>query len=323
MPEGFTFARFQFNIKLKEEFQLPDYLGSTLRGGLGTTLRKIVCPFRNKECERCPIVENCVYSYIFLTQKSNRTKATYHYKDYPHPYLIEPPFDPFLPRDSEPLAPFTSEYPISFNLLLIGKAIDYLTYFILAFEELGKVGLGEKRSKYQLTTIYDTLQDPPKSIYSSQIKSLAADFKRKDFQNIIEETRGFSSEKITLNFLTPTRIKYRKEYVKEFDFEALIRSILRRFLTLAELHCDYKPKINPQDLLKRAKEVSLLNSETHWYNYTRYSKRQDRRIDLSGFIGRVTFQGKISDFLPYIKLGEYIHIGKNTSFGLGRYKFDL
>ena len=40
---------------------------------------------------------------------------------------------------------------------------------------------------------------------------------------------------------------------------------------------------------------------------------------MGGFIGLVTFQGNFKEFLPFVNLGEYFHVGKGTSFGLGKY----
>ncbi|NTV93461.1 MAG: CRISPR system precrRNA processing endoribonuclease RAMP protein Cas6, partial [Chlorobiaceae bacterium] len=34
----------------------------------------------------------------------------------------------------------------------------------------------------------------------------------------------------------------------------------------------------------------------------------------------VTFTGKTGQYLPLFRLGEYLHIGKGTTFGLGKYR---
>ncbi len=43
-------------------------------------------------------------------------------------------------------------------------------------------------------------------------------------------------------------------------------------------------------------------------------------MSLGGVLGTVTYEGNNSEFIPFLKLGEFIHIGKGTSFGLGRYE---
>ena len=58
---------------------------------------------------------------------------------------------------------------------------------------------------------------------------------------------------------------------------------------------------------------------TRWYDWERYSARQDIRMKMGGFIGKVSFEGELNEFIPFVKLGELLHVGKGTSFGLGRY----
>jgi CRISPR/Cas system endoribonuclease Cas6 (RAMP superfamily) len=46
-------------------------------------------------------------------------------------------------------------------------------------------------------------------------------------------------------------------------------------------------------------------------------------MKFGGLIGSITYEGKFDKFLPLLKLGEFIHIGKNTTFGLGKYKINV
>jgi len=41
------------------------------------------------------------------------------------------------------------------------------------------------------------------------------------------------------------------------------------------------------------------------------------------FVGSITFEGDFEEFLPFLMLGEYIHVGKGTSFGLGKYEIEF
>lgn len=41
--------------------------------------------------------------------------------------------------------------------------------------------------------------------------------------------------------------------------------------------------------------------------------------DQSGFTGEITFEGDLSEFLPLLVVGEYVHIGEDAVFGNGWY----
>lgn len=41
---------------------------------------------------------------------------------------------------------------------------------------------------------------------------------------------------------------------------------------------------------------------------------------MGGFVGEIIFEGEIEPFMPLLKAGEILHVGKGTSFGLGKYR---
>ncbi len=60
-----------------------------------------------------------------------------------------------------------------------------------------------------------------------------------------------------------------------------------------------------------------------WHDWQRYSARQEQKINIGGFVGGITFEGNLTPFLPLLKAGETMHVGKGATFGLGRYKMEL
>ena len=52
----------------------------------------------------------------------------------------------------------------------------------------------------------------------------------------------------------------------------------------------------------------------------RYSNRQETAMKMGGFVGSIIFKGELGPFLPFLHLGEHIHIGKGTRFGLGKWR---
>jgi len=153
MLENLHFTKFILTVTARDSISLPPYKGSTFRGGFGNAFKRIVCIGRNKECETCLLKSRCIYVYIFETPPPEDTVIMRKYRTAPHPFVIEPPMSPrFTERNGNPLADtktiFEPGEKLSFSLILIGKAIDSLPYFIYTFEELGNSGIGKGRGRY-------------------------------------------------------------------------------------------------------------------------------------------------------------------------------
>ena len=247
------------------------------------------------------------------------------YRTAPHPFIIEPPPEKrrgYKPGDE-----------IHFGLTLIGRAIDYLPYFLYTFDELGKIGIGKGKAKYELRevtnngkTIYDSASKTLKT-FNPVLVSLTVPTLEKSISNYPPLAKGgevgFYGTQLTLDFLTPTRILYDSHLTLDLEFHILIRNLLRRLSLLYYFHCngdssdwDFK------GMIEKAKDVRVKKQALKWYDWERYSTRQDTRMKMGGFVGNISFEGNIEPFIQLIKAGEILHVGKGTAFGLGKYRIE-
>lgn len=73
-------------------------------------------------------------------------------------------------------------------------------------------------------------------------------------------------------------------------------------------------------MIREAEGIVTKKTNLRWYDWERYSTRKEEKMKLGGFLGRADFSGDLGAFWPYVLLGEYIHVGKGSSFGLGKYE---
>lgn len=308
------YKTFTFSLEAKDVIVLPSYKGSTFRGGFGNVFRRVVCALKKSDCADCILKEKCVYSYVFETPPPSDTKIMRKYKAAPHPFVIEPP--PERRRGYKP------GDKITFGLTLIGKSVDYLPYFVYTFDELGKIGIGKGRASFELQDvrcdekiIYDSKSKTLKSFETSSL-SLTPHLSLRGKAEAISRPGA-----ISLSFLTPARIVYDNHLTLDLEFHIFIRNLLRRLALLSYFHCNGEPSNwDFKGIIEKAKEIQVKKQDLRWYDWERYSFRQDTRMKMGGFVGEITFEGNIEPFMQIIKAGEILHVGKGTSFGLGKYE---
>ncbi|MGB9863628.1 MAG: CRISPR system precrRNA processing endoribonuclease RAMP protein Cas6 [Candidatus Saccharicenans sp.] len=308
----FKYQKYSFTLKARETIEMPPYKGSTLRGGFGTSFKRIVCLFRNKQCRECQLNGECAYSYIFETPAINTSSAfrIESSEAVPHPFIIEPPL--------ERTQVYEAGSEFSFNLILIGKATKYLLYFIMAFEQLGELGIGKGRGRYELVKV-----EVGDSLVYSGSDRITTPVELKSIE-VPEEIIPAEEGSLMINFLTPTRIKFNREYVNKIEFFVLITSLMRRLALLYIFHCDGNPPSwDHRLIIEQAKKIDLIENDTGWYDWERYSHRQRTRMKLGGVVGRAVYKGEVKGFLPILKAGELFHVGKGTSFGLGMFRWEF
>ena len=308
-----SLVRLRVTLRARDPLQLPPYKGSTLRGGFGLAFKEAVCVVEHRDCTRCLLRSRCAFPYVFDTPVPEDATRMRKYPAAPHPFVFLPPLEEkTLYRPSETLA---------FDLTLIGKGADFLPYFICTFERLGKGGgLGKGRGKFAVESVsWLSPQGEEIVIYESGSKTLHNTFRSVTVRDLLQWSERSPGNCLTIHFVTPTRLVYAEALALEPDFHVLIRVLLRRLSNLVYFHCGTELALDFRGLITAAEQIETTASELRWYDWERYSARQDARMKLGGFVGRVTYRGDLQPFLPLLRLGEVVHVGKGTSFGLGKY----
>lgn len=300
------FGRYRFQAVFTGPAILPPYKGSTFRGVFGTALKKVTCTLRHQECGTCILRQTCAYARVFEPGGAPGQPTP------PHPFVIEPPLTPatnFQPGDA-----------FDFGLLLFGWANDYLPYFIYALEEMGRLGVGKKiagaRGTFQLLQV----QAADEVIYETQERIL-----RKPQLTRLELTPPPAPpvREITVELLTPLRLKFRNTLRAELPFHLLIRGTLRRVATLNQCFGAGEPPLDYRGLVARAEQVELAAADLRWHDWRRYSNRQDQAMLMGGITGWATYRGELTEFIPLLEYAAQVHLGKATTFGLGQLRLHL
>jgi hypothetical protein len=123
-------ARFRFAVTATTPIELPPYTGSMWRGALATAFRQSVCVPRVPSCAGCLITDFCAF-FRFFEDGAPADQASARFQDTSRPYvlnLLEPG-----ERTSQPGERLTV------GLTLIGEGIDFLPYWIYAFQRAGEL----------------------------------------------------------------------------------------------------------------------------------------------------------------------------------------
>jgi hypothetical protein len=310
-----TAAGFQLTLEVLEPMILPPYKGSTLRGGFGTAFRKICCSQRQLEkCKDCLLKETCPYGFIFESSPPDGSELWGKFEEIPRPFIIEPP--------ETAQTEFKVNEQISFNLVLIGKAIEYLPYFILVFKELGDIGIGRRRAKFKLIRV-DSLNlagEEDQVVYDGE----RVYNKFHTIQSVdVRKINHLHGAELTVAFKTMTRLKQAGEFTGTPVFSILIRSLLRRFSALQYFYCGARLDCDFSGMVERAETIKLIENETEWVDWERYSSRQNTRMKLGGLIGTAKYTGPWREFEEILRWGEIAHVGKGATFGLGKMEMEF
>lgn len=307
--------RYRFVLEAIDRLSLPEYSGSTLRGGFGQVFRRTTCVQPRRECSDCPFRLSCPYSLVFCPSPPPDSAVLRTYSDIPRPFVLEPP-----EGGPKILAP---GQVTAFGLVLVGRATDYLPHFLVTFQELGRLGLGRGRGRFMVKEVWQEAPIGTGRIYEQATNLLRQGAHPWVWKDALAKAEDLYKRAKTgafeFSFHTPLRLVYEERLVNRPELHILMRSLLRRLSSLSYFHCNEMVEADFKRLIALAERAKLVRANLSWMDWERYSSRQDSRMKLGGLVGKAVYAGVVPELLPWLCAGEWVHVGKAATFGLGRY----
>lgn len=301
-------ARYRLEFDIETPLVLPAYAGSTLRGAFGGALRATACITKQKTCDACPLLRSCPYALIFETPPPVGGHALQKFTQVPHPYVIEPPC-----WGEKTYAPGET---LTFHLVLAGRALNQLPLVLWALVKSFKRGVGKGDGTARLIRVIHVgetetvvLDDPESTLV--------------EHSPIVPSAPTFPNDALTLFVDTPLRLQKNGHPMDADTLTArdLLMALVRRIALIHEFHGAGALPLNFTELAQQAQTITG-EKELRWRDWTRYSSRQQQKMTLGGVVGKWTLTGNLTPFLPFLYLGQWLHVGKEATFGMGGYRLE-
>lgn len=289
---------------VEDASRLPSFLGPTIRGAFGITLKNTVCQFSHRDCSKCVLARRCAYPIIFegLASTEEESNAPPQNKPQPFVLLIDENFR-------------LSEQRITWGVRLFGSAVTFWPSVIQAFHQVCENGLGSVRARVELdrvTTMDGQTAWSAEDSWNPEVQSRALSF----------ETGLKKSCSIRWIFKTPV-CGVEDSKTKRITGVSLILNGRRRHSLLQRLYANPEEAFDVRTRRFEESEFTVLEHRIRHWNCSRFSQRKQTRVELWGLQGEITIHGPWHETGPWMATAPWLHIGKSTSFGCGRVEWQV
>ncbi|MBF0440027.1 MAG: CRISPR system precrRNA processing endoribonuclease RAMP protein Cas6 [Magnetococcales bacterium] len=307
--QSIPLARYRLEWVVKTRIRLPEYAGSALRGVFGSALRGVVCLTAQKECPGCGLWRTCPYPLVFETPPPVVEEGKKGFAVIPNPYVIEPP--PWGEKEYLP------GEVLVFHMVLAGKALAQLALIILAWQRALARGVGPGDGTALMSRVVLVEEGSETEIFSPEAGII------QDHATQVTIPPWPNLQECTLQLRTPTRIQRDGSPLgpERLTPRDLLIALMRRVSQVLEIHTAQSMVADYAALAQEASKIDA-HGRLIWRDWTRHSARQKQAMTLGGVVGYWTLSGPLEPFWNYLYLGQWLHLGKNATFGLGQYQLD-
>lgn len=308
----FEFYRLRFQFRSAGTLYFPPYKsGNIVRGAFGCIFRKLVCIPTCQDAKLCEERTTCPYARVFEPQDS-RGEGPSGLADWPRPFVFRAShLDGRTVRQGE---------PFHFDVHIFDVRDPALAYFVLAFAQLAREGMGPGRARADIVCV-DQLDlngltvarvfDGERVRVGELTAPIAMEMDMRDTPGSVEQVR--------VQFVTPTELKSGHQVAERPEFGILFGRLRDRISTLRTLYGAGPLDIDFRAIGERAAAVRTIRCKLQRAAVDRLSSHTGQRHSLGGFIGEVEYEGNLGEFMPYLHLGQWIGAGRQCVWGKGMF----
>jgi hypothetical protein len=302
------FYRLLFRFRSAGTIYFPPHKsGNILRGAFGHLFRKSVCAPGCRDASSCDLRRSCPYARVF-EPKAARGEGPSGLADWPRPFVFRAAH-----LDGRRIGPGEEFH---FIVHLFDVRDPAVAYFVLAFAELAREGIGPGRGRAELISVeqLDGEGTTAGRIHESETRQL------RPLSAAVAVDLNDTPRRLTharIRFVTPTELKSEHQLAERPEFGILFRRLRDRISTLRRLYGAGPLQVDFGAMGERSDAVRMTRCELQWTEVDRVSSRTGERHPLGGCVGEVEYEGELAEFAPYLKLGQWVGAGRQTVWGKG------
>ena len=263
--------------------------------------------------DQCSVETICPYRWIFEPPRPPGQYLLHDLRDIPRPFVITPPADP--------RTRYQAGNTLDFDLVLIGRCIQWLSTFIRSFERCASDGLGHRNARGYLERVEALepwgvigpviFQDGHALVSNAGLPIIDG--------TIVADRAAALAPDLRLSFITPLRIKHQGRLLDSFDLPAIIQALCWRINALATFHGDGSWNVDYKALIAQAHTVEVEPEYQQWEHRSRLSHRggSANTMEYGGITGSAVLKNVPPELRALLLIGTYTHLGKACVFGNG------
>src|ERR1035438_7644377 len=296
-PEHFRLYPLRFSFVARESVHFPPGKSANiLRGAFGSIFQRIACVPDCPGARECEIRAACPYARMF--EPSALAGGPSGLADWPRPFVFRATH-----LDGHSVTPGGT---FSFDLNLFDMRSPAIAYLVLAFAQLAHEGLGPSRGRADLLDVaqLDESGECVARIYDGK-SFLLSEGPAPMMLSLAPVAERV--ERVRVRFVTPTELKSGQQLAERPEFGVLAGRIRDRLSTLREW-CDDGPlAIDFRGFCEGTARGGVMGR----------SGRRGQVPPIGGFVGEAEYEGELGEFVPYLRAGKWVGVGRQTVWGKG------